>query len=56
LGFSLARTRSYAINARATCGIEDIWDEDVEHYQGIDEANRHEHVNGMWRTQAPGQG
>lgn len=54
LGESLAKTRSEAINARQASGIEDIWYEDEEFYQGIDEANRGEH-KAMWRSKPPGQ-
>jgi len=39
-GLSLARTRSDAIGARQTSGIEDIWQEDREFYEGIDDLNR----------------
>lgn len=54
LGASLARTRSQAINARQSSGIEDIWYEDEEFYQGIDNANRGE-MKSAWRTKPPGQ-
>lgn len=54
MGQSLAKTRSEAINARATSGIEDLWREDEEFYQGIDDANRGEMLN-QWRQKPPGQ-
>lgn len=54
LGQSLSRTRSEAINARQSSGIEDIWLEDEEFYQGIDEANRGEQKT-LWRQKPPGQ-
>ena len=40
LGMSLARTRSEAIDGREQSGIERIWVEDEEYYEGIDDANR----------------
>lgn len=53
-GQSLAKTRSEAIAARRTSGIEDIWLEDEEFYEGCDAENRNEaRVN--WRTKPPGQ-
>lgn len=45
LGLSLASKRKEAMAARAACGIETEWEEDEEHYQGYDDANRHEFVN-----------
>lgn len=39
-GMSLARTRSEAIAARQVSGIEEIWREDEEFYEGIDDLNR----------------
>lgn len=54
LGASLARTRTDAIAARVSSGIEDIWFEDEEFYLGIDDANRGEHT-GLWRQKPPGQ-
>lgn len=53
-GQSLARTRSEAIAGRQQTGIENIWYEDEEFYEGIDDANRHEHKH-TWRTKPPGQ-
>ncbi len=32
--------RSDAIKGRSACGIEDIWKEDSDHYDGVDDANR----------------
>jgi hypothetical protein len=42
MGLSLAKRRAEAINARMTSGIEDVWREDEEFYEGIDDANRGE--------------
>jgi hypothetical protein len=41
LGTTLLKTRKEAIEARKTSGIEDVWREDEEHYEGVDDANRH---------------
>ena len=54
MGLSLAKTRSEAIAARQASGIEDIWLEDDEFYEGIDEANRGE-SRSNFRTKPPGQ-
>jgi len=54
-GLSLAITRSEAIKARKESGIEDIWLEDEEFYEGIDDANRSEHQTNL-STKPPGQG
>ena len=54
-GLSLAATRSEAIKARKESGIEDIWLEDEEFYEGIDDANRSEHQTNL-STKPPGQG
>lgn len=54
LAVELAKDRSDAISARESSGIEDIWAEDEEFYQGIDEANRGEH-KASWRTKPMGQ-
>jgi len=40
LGVSLAKKRDKAVNHRKSTGIEAIWTEDEEFYQGIDDANR----------------
>lgn len=42
LGISLATSRSKAIDGRAASGIELEWEEDEEHYEGVDDANRGE--------------
>ncbi len=52
-GQSLARKRSEAIKARAASGIEQIWREDEEFYEGIDDANRGEERL-TWRSKPPG--
>jgi hypothetical protein len=53
LGNSLARTKQDAINGRAASGIETIWDEDDEHYEGYDEVNRGQKDD--WHTKEPGR-
>lgn len=40
LGKTVARMRDDAVTARKSSGIETIWREDEEYYNGIDEANR----------------
>jgi hypothetical protein len=54
LGKSLAKTREEAIKARADCGIEFVWMEDEEHYEGIDDLNR-DLVRSAWQSKPPGQ-
>ena len=54
LGVALAGTRSEAIQARLGSGIETIWTEDEEHYEGIDEKNRGITAT-SWQTKPPGQ-
>jgi hypothetical protein len=39
-GASLVKSRAEAIASRQTSGIEDIWREDEEFYEGIDDLNR----------------
>jgi hypothetical protein len=41
---ALAKKRQSAVNARAQSNIEQIWREDEEFYEGIDDANRNEHA------------
>lgn len=41
---SLSKKRLAAVDARRASGIEEIWREDEEHYEGIDAANRNESV------------
>lgn len=43
LRMAIVARRKEAIEARFNSGIEQIWTEDEEAYQGIDDANRHEH-------------
>lgn len=40
LGKKLAKTRNEAINDRAASGFEQIWREDEEYYNGVDDLNR----------------
>lgn len=54
LGRMLSEERSEAIQHRATSGIETDWEEDEDHYDGIDDANRGEHSS-AWKTRPPGQ-
>ena len=54
LGRTLSEERSDAIKWRSTCGIEQDWGEDEDHYDGIDDANQDEH-SGAWKTRPPGQ-
>jgi hypothetical protein len=42
LGLTIAQKRKEAIEGRQALGIEKVWTEDEEHYQGFDDANRHE--------------
>ena len=42
LAIALKKTRDDAVNGRTTLGIEDIWDEDDDAYEGIDNVNRGE--------------
>lgn len=44
LGAALGKKRQAAVNARQQSGIEQIWVEDEEFYEGIDDANRDEQV------------
>lgn len=58
LGIALAKSRSEAIDGRESSGIEEIWKEDEEFYEGIDDANRGE--SDAWRSKpafqaTPGQ-
>jgi len=41
-GKALLSKRQKAIQARKKSGIEEIWDQDSEYYEGIDDANRGE--------------
>ena len=50
LGRYVAECRDEAVKGRKLSGIEAIWEEDDEYYQGIDEANRNTHT---W-LKAPG--
>ena len=50
----LLKMRDDAITARAESGIELEWAEDTEFYEGIDDANRHEHAR--YQTRKPANG
>lgn len=54
LQLELAKTRAEAIDGRKVSGIEDIWKEDEEFYQGIDDANRGE-SRSNWNDKPPGR-
>lgn len=43
-GAALGKRRTAAVDARRMSGIEDIWREDEEFYEGVDDANRDESV------------
>ena len=43
IGKAVAKKRDEAIKGRKQSGIETIWEEDEEYYQGIDDANRDSH-------------
>lgn len=57
LGEALKKSRSDAITARQTLGIDQQWLDDLEYYEGIDDANREELTgsSGSWHTKPPGQ-
>jgi hypothetical protein len=54
LGEGLTRTLKEAVDGRAASGIEHIWVEDEEHFEGIDEKNRGL-VNSYNSSKPPGQ-
>lgn len=43
IGKEVARKRDDAVKGRKASGIESIWEEDEEHYQGVDDMNRDTH-------------
>lgn len=51
---SLTRMRKKAIDARLASGIETIWSEDEEHYEGVDDQNRGQEKS-AWLSKPPGQ-
>lgn len=53
-GESLLRLRKEAIDSRIASGIERIWLEDEEHYEGIDELNRGQERS-AWNSKPPGR-
>ena len=50
----LLKTRKDAIEGRASSGIEKVWIEDEEHYEGIDDKNRNQ-LQSDWKSKPPGQ-
>lgn len=52
LAITLAENRSKAISAHEASGLGLEWEEDEEHYEGIDDANRGERRS--WRGKPPG--
>lgn len=48
---ALARKRRTAVDARQQSGIEEVWTQDEEYYEGIDDANRDEQVTLKPRSQ-----
>jgi len=54
-GESLAKHRSECISYRQSSGIEKIWLEDEEHYEGVDDRNRGEESRTSWNQKPPGQ-
>lgn len=55
IGMQLAKCRSRAMEGRANSGIEEVWTEDEEHYEGIDDCNRGEYGGGTWGSKPVGQ-
>lgn len=53
---ALAKKRQTAVEGRTQSGIEDNWREDEEHYEGIDDANRHEGVQTVKPRDLNGRG
>ena len=53
-GTALSKHRSLCIEYRQTSGVEKIWLEDEEHYEGFDDANRSEHSKN-WADKPAGQ-
>ena len=54
LGIAMQESRMAAINFRQASGIERIWMEDEEYYEGIDDENRDSHASD-YSTKPPGQ-
>jgi len=54
-GASLIKTRAQAIASRLASGVETIWLEDEEYYEGFDNLNRPE-ASSSWRQKPVGQG
>lgn len=56
LSQSLREKRKDAIDARLSLGIDEQWRDDIEFYEGIDDANRHEMLgSGAFTSKPPGQ-
>lgn len=53
IGKDIIKLRKEAVDGRKQSGIEKIWQEDEEFYQGIDEYNRE--GDGNWETKPAGQ-
>lgn len=51
---SLVRLRKEAIDGRKSSGIETQWEQDEEHYAGIDDKNRHT-LSTDWNSKPPGR-
>lgn len=49
----VAKKRDEAVKGRKQSGIETVWEEDEEYYQGVDDANRESHP---WTKSASSQG
>lgn len=56
LGLEIARKRDEAKDARAASGIEDLWMQCEEAYQGIDDQNRDQYNKGLWSKPTTMQG
>ena len=55
LAIALKATRDDAVNGRTTSGIEDVWEEDEDAYEGVDNVNRGE-VSGPEKPAVHGVG
>ncbi len=56
LGAQLGAKRRRAIEARQQHGVDMLWQQDIEFYEGVDDANRGEQGStDAWHTKLPGQ-